>query len=216
MVTAGLSEKRWKASQLTLGSKAELLDCDPRNCHGLAGLHQALLVLSPGICTKWGASHVLGCVCVPRLPLAGNSLPEYGALDDQETDSTTMQVGDLVHGFVGRKWEWRGYCYPSSVGLFIPTKWAARAVSWALCLCRRVLHRLRYSWTSRGKAAHTKKAKQRINSQLLMGKQVFCHLQENRAPSHVVVMWADKHHHSNSLPSSFLPQLYVLSMMPHG
>lgn len=49
-----------------------------------------------------------------------------------------------------------------------------------------------------------------------MGKQVFCHLQENRAPSHVVVMWADKHHHSNSLPSSFLPQLYVLSMMPHG
>lgn len=65
---------------------------------------------------------MLGCVCVPRLPLADNSLPEYGALDDQETDSTTMQVGDLVHGFVGRKWEWRGYCHPSSVGLFIPTK----------------------------------------------------------------------------------------------
>lgn len=43
-----------------------------------------------------------------------------------------------------------------------------------------------------------------------MGKQVFSHLQDSTAPSHVTVTWNEKTHHSKcpSLPPSFLNFVY--------
>ena len=56
----------------------------------------------------------------------------------------------------------------------------------------------------KAKAVHTSKAKPGIHSPLPMGRQVFSHLQESRAPSRVMGSWEDKHHNSKhpSLPSS--------------
>jgi len=41
----------------------------------------------------------------------------------------------------------------------------------------------------------TSKAKQGIHSLPPIGRQMFIHSQENRAPSHVTVTWEDKCHH---------------------
>jgi len=46
-------------------------------------------------------------------------------------------------------------------------------------------------------------------------RQVFSHLQESRAPSHVTVTWEDKRHYSKSPPPSS-PMLYMLSTMSYG
>jgi len=57
-----------------------------------------------------------------------------------------------------------------------------------------------------------------MHSSLPMGKQVFGYLQESSsAPSHVMVTWENKPHHSERpcLPSSS-PPLYMLSMMSYG
>ena len=64
---------------------------------------------------------------------------------------------------------------------------------------------------------HASKANQGINSLLLIGRPVFSHLQENRAPSCLTVTWEDKCHHSEcpTLPSSF-PSFFLLSMMSYG
>lgn len=43
---------------------------------------------------------------------------------------------------------------------------------------------------------NTSKTKQIIHSQLPMGRQVFNHLQESKAPSYVMVIWEDKCYHS--------------------
>jgi len=53
-----------------------------------------------------------------------------------------------------------------------------------------------------------------MHSLLPIGRQVFSHLQQSRAPSHVAVAWEDKWRHSEHPPppSFFFPQLYVLSM----
>lgn len=54
------------------------------------------------------------------------------------------------------------------------------------------------------KAAHTSKAKLGIHLPLPMGRQVFGHPQESRAPSHVMVTWEDKCHRSeHPSPTSF-------------
>ena len=49
------------------------------------------------------------------------------------------------------------------------------------------------------------KAKQGIHSPLPMGRQVFSHLQDSRAPSHVTVIWEDKCHRSEFPPFILLP-----------
>ena len=55
---------------------------------------------------------------------------------------------------------------------------------------------------------HANKAKQGIHSLLPIGRQVFSHLQESRAPSRVTVTWEDKRHHAQCPPPSFFfPQL---------
>jgi len=54
-----------------------------------------------------------------------------------------------------------------------------------------------------GKAKVTSKAKQGIQSPLRTGRLVFSHLQESRAPSHIMVPWEDKRLHSEC-PSFFL------------
>lgn len=59
-------------------------------------------------------------------------------------------------------------------------------------------------------------AKQGINSPLSISRQVFSHLQEMRAPSHVTVTWEDKHRNSECPTSSFFPQIYKLAMMPYS
>ncbi|GAB0206758.1 cAMP-dependent protein kinase inhibitor alpha [Grus japonensis] len=43
---------------------------------------------------------------------------------------------------------------------------------------------------------HASKTRQGIHSPLPIGRQVFSHLQENRVPSHVTVIWEDKRHHT--------------------
>ena len=64
---------------------------------------------------------------------------------------------------------------------------------------------------------HVSKAKQRINSLLPIGRQVFSHLQESRAPSRVTVTWEDKHHHSERPPiPSSSPSFLLLSMTSYG
>lgn len=47
------------------------------------------------------------------------------------------------------------------------------------------------------KAVHASKEKQEFKSVLPKGRQVFSHLQESRAPLHVMVTWDEKHHHLN-------------------
>ncbi|KAF1507314.1 Collagen type IV alpha-3-binding protein, partial [Megadyptes antipodes antipodes] len=61
------------------------------------------------------------------------------------------------------------------------------------------------------------KAKQGIHSLLPIGRQVFSHLQESRAPSCIRVTWEDKHRDSkcSPLPPSSLSFL-LLSMMSYG
>ena len=66
------------------------------------------------------------------------------------------------------------------------------------------------SLTGKAKAVHASKAKQGIHSPLPMGRQVFSHPQESRAPSHIMVTWEDKCHNARCppfLPSS--PSLYT-------
>ena len=66
------------------------------------------------------------------------------------------------------------------------------------------------SLIGKAKAMHTSKAKQGIHSLLPMGRQVFCCLQESRAPSRAMVTWEDKCHHLNVLPlPSSSPALYA-------
>lgn len=49
------------------------------------------------------------------------------------------------------------------------------------------------------------KVKRGIKSALPIGRQVFCHLQQSKAPSHTTVTWEDKCHNSEHRPvSSFL------------
>ena len=61
------------------------------------------------------------------------------------------------------------------------------------------------SLIGKAKAAHTSKEKQGIHSPLPIGRQVFSHPQESRAPSCVMVTWEDKHHRSEHPPLSFFP-----------
>lgn len=71
----------------------------------------------------------------------------------------------------------------------------------------------------KAKANHTSKVKPRINSLFPIGSQVFSHLQESTAPSHMMVTWENKHHHSKCppfLPSSFFLPFCILSMMSYG
>ena len=56
------------------------------------------------------------------------------------------------------------------------------------------------SFIGKAKATHTSKANQGIHSPLPMGRQVFSHLQESRAPAHVTVTWEDKCCHSKNPP----------------
>lgn len=84
--------------------------------------------------TCWGMSVCVPSVCLQQI----DSLSEYGAEttfahDSWEETDYTMQVGDLEHGFVGKKWQWRWRYHQGRNELFIPTKWAARTVVWALC-----------------------------------------------------------------------------------
>ena len=73
------------------------------------------------------------------------------------------------------------------------------------------------SFIGKAKAAHTSKANQGIHSLLPIGRQVFSHLQESKATSRVMVTWEDKRHHSECpLPSSFFPQLCMLSVTSYG
>ena len=65
-------------------------------------------------------------------------------------------------------------------------------------------------------AMHASKAKQGINSCLPMGRQVFRHLQESRAPSCVTVAWEDKCHNDRCPPFLLLPPVYILRMTSHG
>jgi len=44
----------------------------------------------------------------------------------------------------------------------------------------------------------------------------FSHFQESRAPSHIVVTWEDKCHHSKCVPLFFCSQILLLSMMSYG
>ena len=80
---------------------------------------------------------------------------------------------------------------------------------------RKHLGRDEGSLTGKAKAMCTSKAKQGIHSLLPMGRLVFSHLRESRAPSHMTVTWEDKGHRSE-LPPSFFTQLYMLSMMAYG
>jgi len=50
--------------------------------------------------------------------------------------------------------------------------------------------------TGKARPMHTSEAKQEIHALLPIGRQVFSHLQERRAPSRVTVTWEDKRHHS--------------------
>lgn len=61
------------------------------------------------------------------------------------------------------------------------------------------------------------KAKQGIPSPLSMSWQMLNHPYESRTPSHIMVTWEHKHHHSEcpSPPSSPL-HLCILSMMHYG
>lgn len=62
---------------------------------------------------------------------------------------------------------------------------------------RRVKVRMGFNKDSlidKGKAIHTRRAKQRIHSPLPMVRQVFSHFQESRAPSCVMITWEDKYH----------------------
>jgi len=61
------------------------------------------------------------------------------------------------------------------------------------------------SLIGKGKAMHTSKAKQDAYSLLPIDRQVFSHLQESRAPSHVAITWEGKHHHSECVCFAFLP-----------
>ena len=62
----------------------------------------------------------------------------------------------------------------------------------------------------KAKAVHASKAKERIHSPLPMGRQVFGHPQENRAPSCVTVTREDKHHNAGCPPLlSSSPCLYT-------
>lgn len=55
----------------------------------------------------------------------------------------------------------------------------------------------------------TSRAKHRINSLLPTGRQVFSHLQESRAPPHVMATQEEKHHHSKCAPlPASSPSLY--------
>lgn len=60
---------------------------------------------------------------------------------------------------------------------------------------------------------HTSKAKQGVHSWLPMGKQVFSHSQEIRAPSHTVVTWEKKHQHSECPPSPFSFPSFICHMV---
>lgn len=61
------------------------------------------------------------------------------------------------------------------------------------------------------KAAHANRANQGIPLLLPMGRPVFSNLQKSRAPSHRTVPPVQA-----SSSSSFLPPLYILSMLSHG
>lgn len=60
------------------------------------------------------------------------------------------------------------------------------------------------SFLEKAKATHTSKVIQRIDSLLPIIRQVFSHLQESWAPSHITVIWINKHHHSKQLPPLLL------------
>lgn len=68
------------------------------------------------------------------------------------------------------------------------------------------------SLIGKAKAVHTSKANQGINSLLPMSSQ----LQESQAPSHVMVAWEDKFHHSKCPPSLLYPStLYTELGLEH-
>lgn len=59
---------------------------------------------------------------------------------------------------------------------------------------RKLMGRGQGNLIGKTKAVHTSKAKLRIHSPLPVGRQVFHHLQESRAPSLLKVIWEDKYH----------------------
>ena len=82
---------------------------------------------------------------------------------------------------------------------------------------RKLIHWDKDSLIGKAKAVSTSKAKQEIDSPLPMGRQVFSHLQESRAPSHVTVTWEETNAITPNVPPSFFfPQLYMLSMTSYG
>lgn len=69
----------------------------------------------------------------------------------------------------------------------------------------------KHSSKYKAKAKHASKPSQRIHSLLPMSREVF---QESRTPSHVTVIWIDKHHSKCHFSSSFLPQYGYADTIP--
>jgi len=65
---------------------------------------------------------------------------------------------------------------------------------------RKLMGRDKDSLKGKEKDTHTSNGKQGIHSLLPVGRQVFRHLQESRAPPHVTVTWEDKCHNSEYPP----------------
>lgn len=60
-------------------------------------------------------------------------------------------------------------------------------------------------------------SKARNSSSLAMGRHVFSHVQETRAPTHLTVSWEDKCHHSCCMPLFVLsPTLYAEHDVPRS
>ena len=68
---------------------------------------------------------------------------------------------------------------------------------------RKLMGWVKDSLAHKANAMYTRKAKQRINSLLPIGRQGVCHLQESRAPRWITVTWEDKCHHSEHPPLPF-------------
>jgi len=69
---------------------------------------------------------------------------------------------------------------------------------------RKLVGRDKNSLIGKGKAMHASKAKEGIHSLVHIGRQMFIHLQESRAPLHIMVFWEDNRHHSKHLPPFLL------------
>jgi len=98
---------------------------------------------------------------------------------------------------------------------FIPLWWNGERIGGAKV--RKLMGWVKKIWKGKAKPMHTKEAKQGIRSLLPIGRQVFSHLQESRAPWRIAVTLEDKHCISKHrlLPSSSF-QIYMLSITLYG